>query len=258
MNRLTSRGSRRKHKTTSSFNFKVIKTKLIPESIKQTQEENWRKEGLMVLCNFYSAIFLVKEWSVQLFDEIFGCVWLRKIYHLIAGGLVVVAIVVLHANCFSVLCVVWIILFGAISKRVSTAVLGLLLLSVLSGSRFTTLGAAVIFVVGDGMAGLIGAAFGVTKWPWSDRKTILGSLSFLIGASLAMFGVLSILVQTFPGNLISLAILPSLIGCFVETVSVPLVRDIRDSKPDDNLFVVLSSGATLHWLTTFLQIEGIL
>jgi dolichol kinase len=205
----------------------------------------------------YSIIFLVKEWSLHLFDAIFGCVWLRKIYHLIAGGLLAVAIVLLDANWFSVLCVVWIILFRAMSKRVSTAVIGLLLLSVLSGSRFTTLGAAVIFVVGDGMAGLVGSAFGVTKWPWSDRKTILGSLSFFMGASLAMFGVLSILVQSSPGNLISLAMLPSLIGGLVEAMSFALVRDIRDSKPDDNLLVVLSSGATLHWLTKFLQIERI-
>ena len=199
----------------------------------------------------------VLERSLWLSDEMFRCVWLRKAYHLIAGSLLLTAIIVLNANWLSAFCVFWILVFGAISKRVSTAVLGVLLLSVLTGSRFTTLGAGMIFVVGDGMAALVGIACGGRKWPWSDQKTIVGSLAFLVGASFAMRGVLSILVQETPSRLFLLSVLPSVIGCLAEAMPLALVRDIRDSKPDDNLLVILSSGAALHWLTKCLQVQGI-
>src|SRR5262245_56710032 len=115
-----------------------------------------------------SVIASVSGRSLSLFDKVFANVWLRKRYHLIAGGLLVIGIAVLDTNWFSAFCVMWILLFGAISKRVSTAVLGVLLLSVLSNSRFTTLGAAIIFVIGDGMAALVGTACQGQKWPWSE------------------------------------------------------------------------------------------
>ena len=51
--------------------------------------------------------------------------------------------------------------------------------------------------------------------------------------------------------------LPSTVGCLAEAQPFALVRDIRDGKPDDNLLVVLSSGAMLHFLIGFLHIRAI-
>jgi dolichol kinase len=119
------------------------------------------------------------------------------------------------------------------------------------------MGAATIFVVGDGMSALVGSSFGGRKWPWSDQKTILGSVAFFVGATFAMHSLLSVLIQDALHYRLLLGVLPSVIGGLAEAMPVTLVRDIRDSKPDDNLLVILSSGASLHWLITYLRIEGI-
>ena len=187
--------------------------------------------------------------SRQIFDKIFVNVWFRKAYHFIAGGLLVALVVVLDRQWFSAFCLFWLGVFAVMSKRVSTAVLGLFLLNTLS-SKFVTLGSAVIFVVGDGVATVVGSAFGDKKWPWHSKKTILGSLSFFICASLAMVGVLQLMIPSPPRNLLMFAILPSLIGCVAEALPFAL-RDIRDLSPDDNLLVILSSGVSLYFLTKF-------
>ena len=195
-----------------------------------------------------------QEWAARLVDRIFGCVEFRKAYHLCAGGLLVVGTIVLDTVWFAALCVCWLILFGIVSKRISTAVLGLLVIAVVTGVKVTTFGAALVFVVGDGVAALAGTAYGKTKLPWHDQKTVVGSLAFLGAATLAMLAALPILVDCSPREVAMLAVLPSLAGCLAEALPFALVRDIRDGLPDDNLVVLLSSGAVMHWLTRVLQV----
>ena len=128
--------------------------------------------------------------SRRLFDTVFRNVWLRKTYHLLVGSVLIATVVILDRAWFLVFCLLWLAVFGILSKRVSTSVLGLGLLSLLSNSKLSTLGAAVIFVVGDGIAAVVGVAFGMRRWPWGGGKTVLGSLAFLVSASIAM-GVMS-------------------------------------------------------------------
>jgi dolichol kinase len=167
---------------------------------------------------------------------------------LIGGGVLTATIPLLGNDAFSLLCVFGLALFGMAARRISTVLLGLLILNVLSNSTLTTFGAAIVFVVGDGVAALAGTAFGTTKLPWNDAKSVVGSASFLAGSSVALLGALYTSMPLGMVQLALLAILPSLAGCLAEALPFALVRDIRDGKPDDNLAVVLSSGAVLHLL----------
>jgi dolichol kinase len=141
-----------------------------------------------------------------------------------------------------------------VARRVSTVLLGLLILNVLSNSTLTTFGAAIVFVVGDGVAALAGTAFGTTRLPWNDEKSIAGSAAFLAGSSLALLGALYASMPLGMAQLALLAVVPSLAGCLAEALPFGLVRDIRDGKADDNLAVVLSSGAVLHLLIGLLRV----
>ena len=128
---------------------------------------------------FSVAMPLQRGWPLHIFDRIFDCIWFCKTYHLIAGCLLAAAILALDRDWFIILCVVWLVFFGVIGRRVSTAVLGVLLLAILTESKLTTLAAAIVFVVGDGAAAIVGAIFGKMKVPWNRRKSIAGSLAFL-------------------------------------------------------------------------------
>jgi hypothetical protein len=192
-----------------------------------------------------SALHIALERSRRWFDEVFDCVWFRKTYHFFAGGALLLSLAVLNSTSFLLICIFWLAVFLALSKRISTVMLGLFFLQILTGSKFVVQGAAVIFVAGDGMAAICGTAFGVRRWPWSENKTILGSAAFLMAAFLAMAGMLRFTTHAATGNVFLLAFLPSLVGCVAEALPLRAVRDIRDSKPDDNLIVVLASGAAL-------------
>jgi hypothetical protein len=192
--------------------------------------------------------------AARAIDHLFASIRSRKAYHLLGGGVATVCALMLDTPWFVALCAGWLALFGIIGRRISTAALGLLLLATLTGDRLTTFGAALVFVVGDGVATLAGTAFGELKLPWHDQKSVAGSLAFLAAATVAMMAALPALVDCSLLQLGLLAALPSLAGCIAESLPFALVRDIRDGQPDDNLLVLLSSGVVLHWLTRFLHI----
>ncbi len=48
---------------------------------------------------------------------------------------------------------------------------------------------------GDGLADIIGRRFGARKLPWSERKSWIGSLGFLVGAEALALAILFIFVQ---------------------------------------------------------------
>jgi dolichol kinase len=193
----------------------------------------------------YAAI---EDRSASAFDCLFASVWLRKSYHLIGGGLVAASIPLLGNARFAWLCVAGLAAFGVAARRVSTVLLGLLLVDVLSGSNLTTLGTAVVFVVGDGLSALAGTAFGTTKLPWHGEKSVVGSLAFLGGAWGSLAWLLHTALPETAGRAVVVALAVSAVGCIAESQPLPLVRDVRDGKPDDNLAIVLSAGAALHAL----------
>lgn len=194
--------------------------------------------------------------SCRLFDTVFRNVWLRKTYHLLVGSVLIATVVILDRAWFLVFCLLWLAVFGILSKRVSTSILGLGLLSLLSNSKLTTLGAAVIFVVGDGIAAVVGVAFGMRKWPWGGGKTVLGSLAFLVSTSIAMGVMLYFTLKPTVQTLFALAFWPSLVGSIAETLPIRFLVDVRDLTPDDNLPVVLSSGALLHFLANLVGVNA--
>jgi dolichol kinase len=130
------------------------------------------------------------------------------------------------------------------------------LLHLTIGTRFVSLSAGVIFVIGDGVAALVGSTFGVTSWPWRRDKTVVGSLAFLVGAAGAMLGVLQILSDAPWTTVLLFTLVPSMIGCLCEALPVTL-RDFRDAAPDDNFLILLSTGVTtyllMHWLQPVLR-----
>lgn len=198
-----------------------------------------------------------RECGAQLVDRVFASVRLRKTYHLIGGGTLAACSLILDTAEFALLCLCWLALFGIISKRLSTAALGLLMLASLTGSKITTFGSALVFVAGDGVATLVGTALGKRKLPWHNEKSIAGSLSFFLAASLTMMAALPVLLDRPPLHLLMLTVIPSLAGCLAEALPFTLVRDIRDGKPDDNLLILLSSGSTLHLLIKILGVGAI-
>mmetsp|Transcript_13633 Transcript_13633/g.47336 ORF Transcript_13633/g.47336 Transcript_13633/m.47336 type:complete len:335 (-) Transcript_13633:47-1051(-) len=93
---------------------------------------------------------------------------------------------------------------------------------------------------GDGLADIVGRRWGVVKWPWSDSKSIAGSLGFVVGASVVMmaellwfnaFGLLS-----FKGTEVyDKVILISLLCAAVELI--PLDKVLPGRLGDDNVTV---------------------
>jgi dolichol kinase len=187
--------------------------------------------------------------NASLIDKVFEKHYLRKIYHFCGGGLLILGLVWLDQSWFVLLDALYILAFLIFGKRISFAAIGVMFLLVLSGSKAITLGATVIWVVGDGLAGLLGAAYGKKKWPWNSQKSILGSVSFLAGSYLAMLVFLNLAgeIQESAYRLWLLA--PCLVAAIVETLPISF---IRDRKPDDNLTIILATGLVL-WMISYLQ-----
>jgi dolichol kinase len=181
-------------------------------------------------------------------DLVFGRLLFRKAYHLLAGTLILTAIPLLDPPVFTAFLVFYLVAFRVWGKRISFAVLGILIVSLFC-SKYITFGATLIFVIGDGLAGLVGSYFGRTRWPWSAQKTVEGSLAFFLSAILAMLLFLS-LTMTWTTDLLLLAGLPTLAGCIAEVLPIDFIRDRR---PDDNLIVILTSGIALQGLTLWLN-----
>lgn len=93
-------------------------------------------------------------------------------------------------------------------------------------------GAAVVLVVGDALSAVVGKGFGKNELPYNPYKSIEGTITGFIGASIAAAFVLPI----------PLAIFAALIGAFVESIPWDL---------NDNLTIPLAVGFFL-WILTAL------
>ena len=193
--------------------------------------------------------------SELLFDRIFGNLYFRKLYHFWGGILMVVALILLDRNWFIFFAALYFILFFFIGKRISFAILGVLLLYIISGSKNLTVYTTIIWLVGDGVAGLIGGALGKRKLPWHDRKTILGSVSFFLSSWLVILTLFILTIEAPHSQLLILSIISCLVACFVESLPVSF---IHDRKPDDNLIVLLLVGLTMWGFSKFLGLEILL
>jgi len=192
----------------------------------------------------------------RVYDIVFRNIWLRKSYHLAAGVVLIVCITKLPRPWLLGLGMTWLIVFGILSRRLSTAMLGLLLVNLVSGSRLVTLGATVVFVAGDAMSALIGSLLPVGRWPWNPKKTFSGSLSFVVFGALALAAVMWHTAGTTPSRLILLSLLPAVAGAVAEVAPWAAIPDLRDSTPDDNLAVTLASGGVLAVLVRVLGVAG--
>jgi len=186
-----------------------------------------------------------------LIDTIFENHVFRKLYHTFGGGLILGLLVLLDRNWFLIVGIIYFAAFLIFGRRISFAMVGILLVLILSGSKFTTLLTMVIWVVGDGLAGLIGKAYGRRRWPWQPQKTLAGSISFFAGATVAAWLLLLAYLDLPLSSQCLLAVLPSLVASTVEMLPITF---IRDRKPDDNLTVLLATGVAVHGLTAWLGV----
>jgi dolichol kinase len=104
---------------------------------------------------------------------------------------------------------------------------------------------------------LAGTAFGTTKLPWHGEKSVVGSLAFFGGAWVSLAWLLHAAFPENTGRTVVVALVVSVVGCLAEAQPLPLVRDVRDGKPDDNLAIVLSAGAALHALLRIAAIGAV-
>jgi dolichol kinase len=189
----------------------------------------------------------------SLVERVFESHFLRKLYHLLGGGLGIIALLLLEPKWFLLVGALYVLAFFIYGRRISFAAIGVILVLLLSGSKFITLLTTVIWVIGDGLAGFLGAAYGKRKWPWHEHKTIVGSVSFFAGSSLAMLALLFASTGLPPLTLLLLSTLPCLVASMVEILPVSF---IKDRKVDDNLIVILATGLVLRVLTAWLGVKA--
>ena len=184
------------------------------------------------------------------FDRVFGRLFWRKLYHFAGGALLLTALIILQANWFLFLLLVYLAAFRIFAKRISFAVLGMLMLLVVSQSVLTTFAAGVVLFVGDGMAAVVGAAWGRRKWHINPHKSVWGSVAFLASAFLSLLMALEMLMPAQQAALI-LAFFTALGGAVAEMLPLNM---IRDRKPDDNLIVLAVSGMIFYGMCLWLGI----
>lgn len=178
------------------------------------------------------------------YDKIFENLWLRKAYHLVGGMFLVFGLVELGSWFFAA-GVVYLIAFWILGKRVSFALLGILVVLATTGSVFITGGATIVFWIGDGFAALVGAQFGRTRWLWNQTKTIAGSFAFFIGSALALLLFFASVFRGIPQSAYPVALVTAFVGTIAEMVPLTL---FKDRKPDDNFVIIVVTGITLQVL----------
>jgi dolichol kinase len=186
-------------------------------------------------------------------DAFHDQLFLRKLWHLSFGGVLVAMLALLDRNWCLAACAVYFLGLWFLARRISFGTLGIMLLLMLSGARFATFLTVLIWVVGDGLAGILGAAYGRRKWTWYPQKSVVGTLSFFLGAMAAALVALQLSVAAPLATVIALSAVPSLAAAVVEILPITF---IRDRKPDDNLLIILSTGLVVNVLIAGLGVEG--
>lgn len=183
--------------------------------------------------------------------------WTRKAAH-VGSGLLVSPLpwIVEHPSSFALVAVVFALaLTGAARLRLLASVngvrrrshgvvffpLAVAALFALSGGRpVLFLVPLAILAISDALAALVGQHLGRWRFRWATaERSLEGSGAFLASAFVVTFAGLSVAgVGTAPERLV-MALVVSLIGCALETVSI---------DGSDNLTIPLGTFAALSWL----------
>ena len=97
--------------------------------------------------------------------------------------------------------------------------------------------------MGDGLADIVGRRFGKRKWPFSDHKSYMGSLAFVLGSFVACTGILALFSATGVLQLDVVAALPRILLISVICAAVEL-----SEISDDNWTVPLAGGVAANLL----------
>jgi phytol kinase len=118
-----------------------------------------------------------------------------------------------------------------------------LLIATLAFFRDSPVGIIAIsqMAVGDGLADIVGRRYGIRKWPFSDSKSIGGSLAFAIGAAISSSLLLMLLTSTGCMDVNMASAIPKLIFISILCAGVELVPGV-----DDNISVP-AVGALAAW-----------
>lgn len=120
-----------------------------------------------------------------------------------------------------------------------------LLLATLVFFRDSPVGVVAVsqMAIGDGLADIVGRRWGSVKWPFSEKKSFIGSAGFVIGAFLGSAALLQLLVLT---NHLSLDVTLSLPKLLLISVACALTELVPIG--DDNLSVPIMGAALTYFL----------
>lgn len=191
----------------------------------------------------------------EYFNRVFENLWLRKLYHIGGGALMAHVLFAWDMNWIFAFIISYLVIFKLLSKRLSFAIVGILILLAVSHSRFITLASYLIFVVGDGMAAVFGTAFGRMNWPWHSKKTIVGSLACLVSALLVMSNLVNMLDLLSPWHRLAVVFWPSLGATIIETLPISYFQKRQtENRTDDNLMMILGTGTIIYTIFVWLAI----
>lgn len=230
----------RDHQSSKGTRFRVIR-----QTLKQTCDLKRTSPQARSLFALSGKSSLVSYFDTHLIA--------RKVFHLLAGAFLIAVLGVLNTTQLFALGTIAILLYWLLSRRISSAVFGPMLLLGLTGSKFVALGASLVLILGDGLAAVIGSTLGRKKWPWCQDKTIEGSLAFLLASFL---GVLIFLCLAMPHGTMwqktIISFFPSLGGCFIE--ALPIRVAVNPRYANDNLGIVLLSGFLLYLVSAWVDL----
>ena len=128
----------------------------------------------------------------------------------------------------------------------------LLLLTLLGFRSEIAVVAALQMAVGDGFADIFGRRWGVTKWPWSKSKSLVGTSAFFLGAFTACMGVVK-WFDLFGCSLGTLSTLPvSGLAARLFLISVASAATELVAFGDDNLTVKKTCVVFSNFLVVYL------
>lgn len=113
----------------------------------------------------------------------------------------------------------------------------LVLLTLFSWRSDVAVVAIIQMAVGDGFADIFGRRWGKTKWPWSSDKSVVGTVSFILGSFLVCLGVFK-WFGLFGCTLGRLSHLP-LVELSTSLLTISVISALTELVPvgDDNLTV---------------------
>lgn len=164
----------------------------------------------------------------------------KKLVHL--SGLIFVCPIVWLRPWQTIILLSLIIGFSRIFLRFTAyGMISVCLLLLLSHNREVASAAWLTLILGDGMSTLCGIAWGGPSWSWNRRKTLIGSLAFLV-STVGGLSVLFILIFHHD-------VARSVVVAFACASGAAIMESLPLSV-NDNLTVVLVAGM-LSWLGTF-------